>query len=54
MPTHWYKYRSKDGNITGYHQAKSKLELARFLGYPVSKLVIERVKWNNGEFVKQQ
>jgi len=49
--THWYKYRSKDKNIQGYHPAKSKLEVARFLGYPVSRLVIERVSWNGQEFI---
>ena len=52
--THWYKYRSKDKNIQGYHQAKSKLEVARFLECPVSRLVIARVKWNNGEFTECQ
>lgn len=48
---HWYKYRSKDKKVQGYCPAKSKLVVARFLRYPISELVIQRVKWNGEEFV---
>jgi len=48
---HWYKYHSKDDNIRGYALEKGKPEVARFAGYPISELHIERVAWNNREFV---
>ena len=48
----WYHFKSKDGNIRGYCPAKSKLEVARFAGYSMSELHIERENWNGEEFVK--
>lgn len=44
----WHKYHSKDGKIRGYCPGN----VARFAGYPISELVIQRVKWNGEEFVK--
>jgi len=48
---HWYSFKSKDGKARGYCSAKSKLEVARFAGYDISELVIERMNWNGEEFV---
>lgn len=48
----WYKFRSRDGRVKGYCPAQDEEEVAEFAGYPREELVIERVKWNNKEFVK--
>lgn len=46
----WYSFKSKDRKVKGLVPARSELEVARFAGYPISELVIQRVKWNNEEF----
>ena len=38
--------------MQGYCPAKSELEVARFAGYPIAELRIERVVWNGREFVE--
>lgn len=38
--------------MRGLVPAKNEAEVARFAGYPVEELVIERVRWNGKEFVK--
>jgi len=42
---HWYKYKSKDGNISGYALEKGKQEVARFVGYPREELIIKPAVW---------
>lgn len=44
---HWYQFKSRDGKVRGY----CPRNVARFSGYPISELVIQRVKWNGEEFV---
>ena len=48
----WYLFTSKDTKVRGYCPATSKLGVARFAGYPIKELVIQRVKWNGEEFIK--
>jgi len=48
----WYQYRSKDRKVRGIVLANSKAKVARLAGYPLGELVIERVRWNGKEFVK--
>ena len=52
MKKHWYQFKSKDGKVKGLAPAQGKAEVARFAGYPISELHIERVVWNGEEFVK--
>ena len=49
----WYSYKSKDRKVKGYCPADSEDGVASLAGYPVEQLVIERVRWNGKEFVKQ-
>lgn len=51
MTQRWYSFKSKDGVARGYCPAESKQEVARFAGYPIGELVIERVVWNGEKFV---
>ncbi len=52
MSRHWYQFKSKDRKVKGIILTRSKAAVARFAGYPISELVIERVVWNGQEFVK--
>lgn len=38
--------------MTGYCPARDEAEVARFAGYPVEELIIERLKWNGKEFTE--
>jgi len=49
----WYSFKSKDRKVRGYCPAKNEDGVARLAGYPAEQLVIERVRWNGKEFVKQ-
>lgn len=49
----WYQYRSKDRKQTGIVLARDEEAVAKFAGYPVSKLVIWRVEWNGERFIKE-
>ena len=46
----WYQFKSKDGRVKGIILSNSKAKVARFSGYPISELYIERVVWNGEEF----
>ncbi len=43
----WHSFKSKDGKVRGYCPGS----VVEFAGYPLSELVIERVKWTGKEFV---
>lgn len=48
----WYFFKSKDKKVKGYCPARNEQEVARFAGYPLEELIIEKVIFDGEEFVK--
>ncbi|MCK5019563.1 MAG: hypothetical protein KAS32_21060 [Candidatus Peribacteraceae bacterium] len=46
----WYFFKNK--KVQGYCPAKNEREVARFADQPISELRVERVVWNDEEFIK--
>ena len=50
MSKHWYSFKSKDRKVRGYCLGETEAEVARFAGYPIAELNIEKVIWDEKQF----